>query len=713
MAVWTSPEDKILLNLYETAPREEILSKLPHRDWRSVYKRSVILKLFRPRDDMWTKEEKELLKKYYPDTPKDVLMNYFPGRSWKAIAWQALNVLRLKRTEEITKAETIKTNQAKLGVDYPTQSKKVRDKVKETVQEKYGVDNVFQSEKIKKKITKTNIKKYGVSSPQKSKEIKKKTIATNLKKYKIENTFQLVDKVQKGMQEKYGYKSPQQVPEIRKSTEQTNIERYGHKIPSLNPDIKEKIEKTNIEKFGFKTPFKNEDIKSKIKDTVKIKYGVENPAQHEGIKRKTWNTCLKKYGVKSLLCLKEIRDKGHKTIKDNKLSQRSKGEISFINYLKIFDTETDFQIEHPDTGYIIDFYMPKYDLWVQYDGIYWHGKTKRKNTSAHSKKISATIKRDLIQNKNIPNLIRLWSDDIEEAIKKGNILEYLKNKIIEKLKYNLSINPVCHQYKKKIEWYEEDIKNLSFNPDSLKATNFSLFKEAITPEIIGFIEKYEWLGTIGVIPKWCFTARYMGILGGVVLINEPTAYSKLLGEKTIVYEALIQRGATASWTPRNLGSRLIMFACRWMVHNTEKRAFICYGDPAANELGIIYQSCNFEYLGNSFGNTSLYRHPKFNNGKTFSSQALKRTSSFKKWCKENNIVLQKEWIKENGFKNINKIPMNIKEEWFSWIKNKLSESTKIPVDKKHKYIKVLGKDKREERFLNSQKNYKALPYPKN
>lgn len=708
MAVWTPPEDKVLLDLYEKAPREEILSKLPHRNWRSIYKRSVILRLYRPRDGKWTKEEKELLREYYPNTPKDVLMSYFPERSWKAITWQAINVLRLKRTEEITKAETIKTNQAKLGVDYPTQSKKVRDKVKETVQEKYGVDNVFQSEKIKKKITKTNIKKYGVSSPQKSKEIKKKTIATNLKKYKIENTFQLVDKVQKGMQEKYGYKSPQQVPEIRKSTEQTNIERYGHKIPSLNPDIKEKIEKTNIEKFGTITPLQNEDIKLKIKNTVRKKYGVDNVAQAEKIKNKARQTCLEKYGVEYSLQSIEIREKGYQTLKENDSFSKSKEEEFFMDYLKIFDSDIEAQKKHPTLNHIIDYYMPKYNLWIQYDGTYWHGKTIRKNISSRTDKIKKIQKRDELQNKCIPNMVRFWSDDVFNSIKNNSIIDFIETKL--KTKSLVKIEKTSHQYNKKSELHKEDLKQLNFDPHEVKIPDFQLTSESLSKEIVNFIKKYEWLETIGVYPKWCFTAKYKDVLGGVILINEPTSYSKLLGDSTPTYEALIQRGATASWAPINLGSKLIMFSYKWMIQNTDKRIFIDYGDEKAGEIGTLYQACGFDYIGKKYGDTHIYQHPE--RKKTFTSHSLKRTSSFRKWCKKNKIPLQSHWFTDTGFKNLDRIPQEIKKMWYDWNKKFLNEAKKIRIERKHKYIKIIGKNKKETKHLKTLKNYKTYPYPK-
>jgi hypothetical protein len=195
------------------------------------------------------------------------------------------------------------------------------------------------------------------------------------------------------------------------------------------------------------------------------------------------------------------------------------------------------------------------------------------------------------------------------------------------------------------------------------------------------------------------------------MINHPQAYSHLLGEDTS-REALIQRGATASWTPKNLGSRLILFSCKWMVANTSKRIFVGYGDSKAHEIGTIYQACNFDYLGDKFGTDVIYTHPNIRDGAPFSAQILKRTSAFRKWCRQNGIDLQPSWFKKNQYKDLKAIPTEIKESWYSDIKKTLAECSTIKIGRKHKYALLLAKDKRELKYLRSLKTYKPLPYPK-
>jgi hypothetical protein len=424
MAAWTPEEDKVLKELYETAPREDILAKLPGRVWKSAYKRSVILWLYRPKDDAWKKEDDDYLKENYYNTPWETLKAHFPGRTQKSISWRSINILRLTRTKEITQMETRKTNLERRGVEYPTQSAEVRNKVQKAVQEKYGVDNVFQSEKIKEQIKETNLKNLEVENPNQSSIIRAKTTATNQKLYGVDNPFQMIDRVQKGMLKKYGNTCPLRVPEIKAQQQATNIKRYGFPTPAQNPEISKKATQTSMDNHQGIYHTKLPEIKEKIIRTNIIRYGVTNPAKAEEIKTKIKATTFKHFGVDSVLQLKEIRDKGYEVLK--KALFRSKGEIAFMEYLKIFDPNVCFQVEHPEVHNIMDYYLPLFDLWCQYDGDYWHGKIPR---ALDRSKVRIIVGFDKVQNEKIPNLIRFWESDVKKAIIDNTVLNLIETKI--------------------------------------------------------------------------------------------------------------------------------------------------------------------------------------------------------------------------------------------------------------------------------------------
>jgi hypothetical protein len=222
--------------------------------------------------------------------------------------------------------------------------------------------------------------------------------------------------------------SPQRVPKIREKTIQTNMERYGFSTPAQNEQVQEKTEKTNLERYGVKTPFQNSDIKEKIIETNLERYGVDNPAKAEEIKTKIRATTFKKFGVESLLQLKEIRDKGFEILKKSLF--RYKGEIALIEYLKVFDPNVCSQVEHPEVHNIMDYYLPLFDLWGQYDGDYWHGRIPR---ALNNNKVKMIVGYDKYQKENVPNLIRFWESDVKKAIKEDTILDLIENKIKEKL----------------------------------------------------------------------------------------------------------------------------------------------------------------------------------------------------------------------------------------------------------------------------------------
>ena len=167
--------------------------------------------------------------------------------------------------------------------------------------------------------------------------------------------------------------------------------------------------------------------------------------------------------------------------------------------------------------------------------------------------------------------------------------------------------PHCYQYQKRLDTLEEDKRNLGWDDEFISNIDLNEFEFKFVDnkkdkeDAVQFIKRYEWLGTIGSYPTHWFTAYYKGILSGVIIMSMPNAFSKLLGEETKNIERLIARGASASFCPKNLGSKFLMWCIKWMVDNTQYRLFTCYSDPQAKELGSIYQALNFFYLGQKSG----------------------------------------------------------------------------------------------------------------
>jgi len=289
-------------------------------------------------------------------------------------------------------------------------------------------------------------------------------------------------------------------------------------------------------------------------------------------------------------------------------------------------------------------------------------------------------------------------------------------KLLEKIKeYD---KPWCYQYQKRLDTLQEDMEKYNWTQEdvdniSLDDFEFSFITEKKDKEeATAFIKRYEWLGTIGSFPTHWFMARYKGILGGVIIMGMPNAFSKMLGEETKNLERLIARGASASWCPMNLGSKFLMWAIKWMVENTQYRLFTCYSDPQAKEKGSIYQGLNFFYLGQGSGTTVRCINP-YNPNVIITDRAFRARSFFKRYAKDLNITWDSSWNNDQKILWEN-MPEGVEKRLRDYSKEMYKKAEKISFPSKHKYAFVLGRDKREtkalrKKFLELNKTYE---YPK-
>ena len=238
-------------------------------------------------------------------------------------------------------------------------------------------------------------------------------------------------------------------------------------------------------------------------------------------------------------------------------------------------------------------------------------------------------------------------------------------------------------------------------------------------EVKEFIMRHEWLAKLPNRPTHRFTARLKknGTLAGTIIMATPNAFSNLLGKENTNREKLISRGACISWSPKNLGSWLVMSSVRWMAENTDFRYFTAYSDPEAKELGTIYQACNFQYLGQTSGTDKQYLDPNHPEKGWFSSREFRKKSKYYKYAEKVGISKErwKSWMKKYS-PNWGVIPPEVKiaikkqEE----IYRKGCKSRKVPP--KHKYVYILGKSKKEtkklkEAFIKNSPRKVSLSYP--
>jgi hypothetical protein len=263
---------------------------------------------------------------------------------------------------------------------------------------------------------------------------------------------------------------------------------------------------------------------------------------------------------------------------------------------------------------------------------------------------------------------------------------------------------------------ESDVENLH-------VTNFRftpLIREDSRQQAIQFIKRHEWLGNISQYTTHWFGAYYQPspdifcrpILAGVILMNMPNAFSTMLGADTPQLERLISRGACISWSPKCLASALLMWSIRWMVTHTQYRLFTAYADPAAKELGTIYQACNFYYLGKSAGTAVRCVNPY--TGKMVNDRFFRYVRAYKQYAKELGIEWQNEWAQGQSM-CWNVMPDDVVSALRERSRWHYAQASKVFVSPKHKYAMVLGRTSKETKRLRQlfESLNSNLPYPKN
>lgn len=171
--------------------------------------------------------------------------------------------------------------------------------------------------------------------------------------------------------------------------------------------------------------------------------GVDYPLQSQAVKAKSQQTCLAKYGVENVQQVPEIKARSCQTFLE-RLEKRqkclgvwvSKAENDFYSRLLEYFEESDIvrQKYVSGTHRPIDFYIKSRDVYVQFDGVYWHGLDRpiniiRERTNQHSQEIANRWDRDREQDR--------WFQDHQMKLVRVTDVEFDKlpfDHIIERIK---------------------------------------------------------------------------------------------------------------------------------------------------------------------------------------------------------------------------------------------------------------------------------------
>lgn len=199
----------------------------------------------------------------------------------------------------------------------------------------------------------------------------------------------------------------------------------------------------------------------------------------------------------------------------------------------------------------------------------------------------------------------------------------------------------AYQYKIRKEKSTTELLDFTPNQAQLKKSSVKIIdRETARKTII----EYEWLESMPFIVKYCFGIYFKiddkEVLGGVLVFSNDYADNTGVWDKYGYTDKLLllSRGVCLWWTPKNCASFFIAKACKWIKNNTNYKIITATVDPAAGEIGTIYQSLNWHYVGVMSGNYYHKREVKrfgvIIDGKLRSSR----------WCRTKYGTMKKDII---------------------------------------------------------------------
>lgn len=264
------------------------------------------------------------------------------------------------------KQKTRETNLKKYGVTCTLQADCIKEKTKETLVRRYGADHISRTEHFKEKLKETSREKYGTDYPIASKQVRDKIHATTLKHYGVENPFyspEIQAKAVKVKREKYGQLGP-----TREQLREAYQKHYGVDWYTQTKEYQDKVRETSLKKYGTDHPLSSEYVKKKRVKTCMNRYGVSNVRKSEEVKQHMREVFMERYGYDSPSKVPEIRRKQVANARNSKL------EIRISNLLNTYDIEylTQFVVSKNGHIHAFDFYIPKYKILIDADGVYYH-----------------------------------------------------------------------------------------------------------------------------------------------------------------------------------------------------------------------------------------------------------------------------------------------------------------------------------------------------
>lgn len=219
-----------------------------------------------------------------------------------------------------------------------------------------------------------------------------------------------------------GVDNPRKSKKIKEKIIATNNIRYGEDYGVKSCLVKTKIKKSNIDRFGVDNFCKSEEYKNLYKDP-------------EWVRAKMEKECMAK--------------------KNNKTFNTSKPEKELFEKIQLLYPSTQFQkTDYPNFPFNVDYYIPEFDLLIEYQGSWTHGKEPFDINNSKHIEILAKWKDKAINSKYYQNAIETWTIRDTNKLKIANELHlnYLRL-------YMFNTDECVNQIQKEIQTIKSAVTN--------------------------------------------------------------------------------------------------------------------------------------------------------------------------------------------------------------------------------------------------------------
>ncbi len=253
---------------------------------------------------------------------------------------------------------------------------------------------------------------------------------------------------------------------LHAKTCETNLRRYGEQNTFVSH--RSKCIDTLMKNWNVDNPKKSADIVEKIRISCLFKYGVDNPAKNDLIKNqisrthklksfeellisleKRKKTNLSRYGFAHPMqvpSIKESFDFSEVAIK-SRISRQQKGDYSVSSYpesllerslLDLYGEENVQTQVKVTPRWSIDFFISSFNVYIQLDGVYWHGLDRpiekiEEYRSSKDIRIRKKIDSDIRQNnwfaQENKKLIRFTDIEVLQWNRQGILQEVVKRRL--------------------------------------------------------------------------------------------------------------------------------------------------------------------------------------------------------------------------------------------------------------------------------------------